>query len=202
MTRRTDLAARGARRSDLGARAARRVAVAGAKLAVIAGALAALAACGGRRAHPVALERETDALLTCSMLAAERSANLRRIEDLKGERVANTVRTLSRVPGAILTGPASAIIFADPSIAIFREIAALQRRNERLVSLSDGRGCVDASDKPELAEAAVGEEATVETGLSATRAANLDILAGRDALAPIIAAWSLRPDAAAGASGE
>lgn len=101
----------------------------------------ALAACGGRSAQPVAVVREIDVALTCEHIDAELRANTAREADLRAERVDNRLRTLSRLPGAIIGNPVTAIVLADPSIAIYRELNALDTRNGRLETLRTERTC-------------------------------------------------------------
>ena len=107
---------------------------AGALLIVVAG-------CGGRPANPTATNSALDARLNCAHLAAEKEANLRRLEDLDDERDANRVRSLTRLPGALIGNPLSAIVLADPSIAIYQEEAALEKRNARIDALIAEKTC-------------------------------------------------------------
>lgn len=111
------------------------------KTAAAAALLGAVAACGGRSAQPVASVQDVDVQLTCSHIDAELAANAARADDLRGERNDNRVRSLSRVPGAIVGSPITAIVLADPSIAIYRELNALSVRNSRLQALQLERGC-------------------------------------------------------------
>lgn len=104
-------------------------------------AAAMVAACGGRAAQPVAPVATIDAALSCAHIEAELRANAARADDLRGERNTNRLRSLSRVPGALIGNPISAIALADPSIAIYRELGALQLRNTRLGALALERGC-------------------------------------------------------------
>lgn len=111
------------------------------KTAAAAALLGVVAACGGRSAQPVASVQDVDVQLTCSHIDAELAANAARADDLRGERNDNRVRSLSRVPGAIVGSPITAIVLADPSIAIYRELNALSVRNSRLQALQLERGC-------------------------------------------------------------
>lgn len=110
--------------------------------AVSAAALClALAGCGGRTANPTATANTLDTRLSCAHLSAEKAANLRRLEDLDDERDENRIRSLTRVPGAIIGNPISAIVLADPSLAIYEEEAAIERRNARIDALTAEKAC-------------------------------------------------------------
>lgn len=111
--------------------------------AVTIGLVALLAACGGRTSNPVSERSELDQLFTCAHLEAETSANALRISDLRDERATNRLRNLTRVPGALLGNPLSALALADPSIAVYREIEALERRNAWITAMSQERNCLD-----------------------------------------------------------
>lgn len=103
---------------------------------------AGLAGCGGRTSHPVTAQSQLDARLSCAHLGAEEEANMRQIEDLRDERVENRIRSASRIPGALLSGnPFSLIFLADPSTAIYDEISALERRNQRIEQLVFDKKC-------------------------------------------------------------
>lgn len=113
----------------------------GAALAAAALALG-LSGCGGRPANTVTTQNNLDGRLSCAHLGAEKKANLRRMEDLRDERVDNRIRSVSRIPSALVSGnPFSLIVFADPSTAIYREIDALERRNQRIDQLTTEKSC-------------------------------------------------------------
>lgn len=115
----------------------------GRRLAALAslGAVALLAACGGRSATPVQQTSALDQLFTCAHLDAEIAANTLRMEDLRDERVANRLRNLTRVPGALFGNPLSALALADPSLAIYREIDALEKRNTHVSEMRVEKDC-------------------------------------------------------------
>ncbi|MCI4664201.1 MAG: hypothetical protein MRY74_05720 [Neomegalonema sp.] len=147
---------------------------------VAVAAIVATAGCGGRAAAPVSLETALDAKLDCSQIAAERAFNAKRIEDLEDERNRNRVRSLSRVPGALIGNPLSAIALADLSVAIYREIAALRARDKRLIALEKEKSCgvktatpakppepaapSDAGKKRERRELTAGEYGAIASG--------------------------------------
>lgn len=162
-------------------------------IAARVGAAAALcgvvAACGGRPAQPVAAVRQIDVALTCEHISAEQKANEARAADLRDERVDNRIRTLSRLPGAIIGNPFTAIALADPSIAIYRELNALETRNDRLTAMRTERACdAPAEDAATIVAEASGaggdigpalpEEAVIET--AAADAADPAIADGGD----------------------
>lgn len=91
-----------------------------------------LAGCGGRAANPVVTSQALDQRLDCDNLRNQKAFNVKRIEDLEDERVANRTRSLARVPGAIVGNPISAIALADTSRAIYVEIDALEARNQEI----------------------------------------------------------------------
>lgn len=130
--------------------------------------LMASGACGGRVADPIARESLLDSQLDCAQLSAERQFLVKRVEDLEDERRANRARTASRVPGAIIGSPISAIVFADLSVAIYREIAAARRRDERLRELQGDRGC-DVTDPvaPKAGAVVVHEVTAADYGAAA-----------------------------------
>lgn len=129
-----DLDRMGARKA--GRRALRAVMV----TAALAG-LGALAGCGGRSTSAVDTTTALDQLFTCDHLDAEYAANIRRMEDLEDERVANRLRNLTRVPGALIGNPLSALALTDLSVAIYREINALERRNARVQEIRYEKDC-------------------------------------------------------------
>ena len=140
--------------------------VAGARLAKIgaAGVLClGLAACGGRPSNPVSERTDLDGQLSCTHVIAEKRALKKRVADLRDERNTNRVRSIGRVPGALISGnPFSAIFFADPSVAIYKEIAAADRRQRVLDQLLAEKGCIETraasaapSPSPKPAAAAV-----------------------------------------------
>lgn len=104
-------------------------------------AVLALAGCGGRATRLPQVERPLDGLLNCSQIVSERAFIEKRIEDLDDERNTNTARTASRIPGAIIGTPVTAIILADPSIAIYREIEAWKARDAGLAARYDEMEC-------------------------------------------------------------
>ncbi|MEL6977391.1 MAG: hypothetical protein AAGM38_01775 [Pseudomonadota bacterium] len=117
-------------------------------------AVLGLSACGGRVADPVAQRSDLDSRLNCAHLGAEKAANLRRMEDLRDERVDNRIRSVARVPGAIIGNPLSAIALADPSLAIYEEIDALEARNARIDELIAEKNCGAAPTDARSAAAA------------------------------------------------
>ncbi len=104
-------------------------------------ALLILAGCGGRSASVVSEINQLDQLFSCQHLTAEVSANTLRMEDLRDERVTNRLRNLTRVPGAFIGNPLSALALADTSLAIYREIDALERRNENVARMRQEKNC-------------------------------------------------------------
>lgn len=103
----------------------------------------ALAACGGRPSRPVPERTALDDQLSCSHIISEKRRLKARIKDLQDERNENRKRSLARVPGAVVSGnPFSAIFFADPSVAIYKEINAAKRRNRVLDQLLRQKGCI------------------------------------------------------------
>lgn len=130
----------------------RRIVRQGAAIAAAGVLCVGLAACGGRTGNPVAAQSQLDGRLSCAHLGAERKANLRQMEDLRDERVDNRVRSVSRLPGALISGnPLSLIALADPSTAIYDELAALERRNERIDALLAEKRCGAAPSDPRIA---------------------------------------------------
>ena len=114
----------------------------------------ALAACGGRPSQPVPERTALDDQLSCSHVISEKRKLKARIKDLQDERNENRKRSLARVPGAVVSGnPFSAIFFADPSVAIYKEINAAKRRNRVLDQLLRQKGCI-APAEPVAAPAA------------------------------------------------
>lgn len=109
--------------------------------AAVLGSALLLAACGGRAADPVLNQSPFDMRLSCAHVAAERAANVRRIEDLRDERNFNRVRNLTRVPGAILGNPLTALALVDTSRAVYVEIDALEKRNGQLDRLEVEKAC-------------------------------------------------------------
>lgn len=105
------------------------------------GAALLVAGCGGRAANPVSESSAFDLKLSCAHLDAEAEANSRRIDDLRDERNTNRLRNLTRVPGALIGNPLSALALADTSRAIYVEIDALEARNERLEELKQEKRC-------------------------------------------------------------
>ncbi len=129
-----------------GARALRRAA----RAAILAAAALSVSACGGRKAEPLPIRTDLDPQFNCAQLAAQRSFLVRRIAELEDERNFNRARTLSRLPGAIIGSPISAILLADPSIAVYREIDAAGARDQELERLQEEKGCfVEAPGAPE-----------------------------------------------------
>lgn len=124
-------------RTNRAARTAKRGAAVAAAALVLT-----LSACGGRKAEPLPLQTALDPQFDCVQLAAQRAFLVRRIADLEDERDFNRARTLSRVPGALIGSPISAILLADPSIAIYREIDAAEARDDELERLQEARGCL------------------------------------------------------------
>lgn len=109
-----------------------------------------VAACGGRRAEPIPVRTDLDPQFNCAQLTAQRSFLVRRIAELEDERNFNRARTLSRLPGALIGSPISAIVLADPSVAIYQEIEAAEERDVELARLQEERGCnVEAPGAPE-----------------------------------------------------
>jgi hypothetical protein len=87
-----------------------------------------LSGCGGRAAHPVAVNNDYDDRLTCDHLHAERGVNDSKIADLTQERKSangNNVGT------AVLIGP----LWMDLSGAERTEAEALTKRNAVLDAL-------------------------------------------------------------------
>ncbi|MEL6317766.1 MAG: hypothetical protein AAFR16_09045, partial [Pseudomonadota bacterium] len=114
-------------------------------LGTAAGLTAALflAGCGGRAANPVQEKRALDTQASCSNLEDQKSFNTQRIADLRDERVENRKRSLSRLPGAIIGNPISAIALADTSRAIYTEIEALEKRNIEIDRQYASRSCAE-----------------------------------------------------------
>lgn len=110
-----------------------------------AAAALVVAGCGGRSGAPVTPTNELDVALSCAHIEAELAANAARAEDLRAERDRNRLRSVARVPGAVLSGnPLSTVALADPSLAVYRELHALTLRDTRLRSLAIERGCAGA----------------------------------------------------------
>ena len=109
--------------------------------AAAAALVGTLAACGGRATQLPPTTTELDPKLDCRQVVAEQNFIRKRIKDLEDERRQNTVRTLSRVPGALIGSPLSAIALADPSVAIYREIDAWNARNRQLIRLYTEKDC-------------------------------------------------------------
>ena len=152
----------------------------------------AVAACGGRSADPIAQVSPLDLLLGCGNFQAERKANLARIEDLKGERRDNRMRSAGRVVSGIFGNPFSAAALIDLSTAIYQEIGALEARNERLVELEAEQGCgqapepVGPSTEPRQAfAAAVPASGGVAAPAAAPAPQRVDTLAAYGELATV-----------------
>lgn len=124
----------------------------------------ALGACGGRSTNAVSEANPLDQLFSCQHLDAELAANTLRMDDLRDERVANRLRNLTRVPGAFFGNPLSALALADPSVAIYREIDALERRNENVARMRAEKDCDGGGDTLIAVSpfAPVAEDETVE----------------------------------------
>lgn len=121
-----------------------------ARAAATLAAAVVLSGCGGRASDPLPLRTDLDPQLDCVQLTAQRSFLVQRIADLEDERADNRARTLSRVPGALIGSPVTAILLADPSIAVYREIDAAEKRDAELARLQSERGCdVAAPGAPE-----------------------------------------------------
>lgn len=118
-----------------------------ARMSAIAGALALcglVASCGGRASRPVAERTDLDGELTCTHVIAEKRSLKARVADLRDERNTNRQRSLTRLPSAVLSGnPFSAIFLADPSVAIYREIDAANKRQRVLDELLLEKGCIE-----------------------------------------------------------
>ena len=139
---------------------------------------AALSACGGRVANPVPERTALDAELSCRHVIAEKRKLKKRVADLRHERKANRRRSLTRVPGAVVSGnPFSAIFFADPSVAIYKEINAAGRRQRVLDQLLREKGCIAPAQS--VAQTAAGADDSAST---ATTADTLDADAEKAAL--------------------
>ena len=92
-----------------------------------------LTACGGRKTELIAVERETDAILSCDHMIAEYMVNEERIPELDDERKKETANNI----GLLLTGP----LFMDFSGSEKKEIAALIDRNQHLKKLMANKNC-------------------------------------------------------------
>lgn len=139
-----------------------------------------LVACGGRSANPVSATSNLDGIRECEHLEEEKTANLRRIEDLEDERRDNRVRSATRIPGALIGSPISAIVLADPSLAVYQEIAAFEKRNLRLEELLAEKNCgaaptpaarLQTDNAPPPASVAVAPPTTVQEPIIAPEAA-------------------------------
>ncbi len=100
-----------------------------------------VSACGGRAANPVTQRQAVDQQVTCRNLADQKKFNETRIADLEDERVDNRIRTLARVPGALIGSPIAAVALADTSRAVYLEIEALEQRNLEIERQRAARDC-------------------------------------------------------------
>lgn len=93
--------------------------------------------CGGRTAHPVALERSYDEKLSCSHLSGERENNFKRLSELTGENRDKLRDNL----GLLISNP----LFLDFSDTQKKEAAAILARNMRLADLMAAKSCTNAA---------------------------------------------------------
>lgn len=167
------------------------------RLGVAGLALVALSACGGRSSDPVSSVNPLDQLFTCDHLTAEIAANTLRMEDLRDERVANRLRNLTRVPGAFFGNPLTALALADTSLAIYREIDALERRNDQVAEMRRDKQC-DSGGRTLIALPGV----TPTPAAPAAPKPGATPAAGEEAVAAVTPAPAAAPAPAARASAE
>jgi hypothetical protein len=89
--------------------------------------------CGGRVAHPVTLERSYDAQLSCTHLAGEYANNMKRLDELLGERKDKTSANI----GLLIANP----LLLDLSDTQREEAQSIESRNQRLIELMTVRDC-------------------------------------------------------------
>lgn len=101
----------------------------------------AVSACGGRVANPTPLETDLDDRLSCAHHAGEYENNIKRLEELTGERREAFTNNL----GFLLVSP----LFLDFTSTRRVEADALVARNQRLESLMTGKGCPAPAAAPD-----------------------------------------------------
>jgi hypothetical protein len=107
---------------------------------IIMGMCVTVAGCAGRKADPVSVVQGYDHSLTCADARDEIKANEARINQLHADNdKAHNSNIAWGVVGTLLFWPAYFAI--DDGNAESTEIAALQSRNDHLLTLSTGQAC-------------------------------------------------------------